>query len=161
MVDLLALTADLPVRHAAPGEALLVEGTRSGTLFVLVEGEVEVRLGDVVLAVVDEPGACLGEISVLLDRAHAATVVARTAVVVREAGDAQALLASDPRFGTAIATILAHRLDILNAYLADVLRQYGGGGGHLSLLHDVLADLSSSRPTDVQTGSDREPDPLY
>jgi hypothetical protein len=87
--------------------------------------------------------------------------VARTEVTVREAADARALLASDPRIGTAIATVLAHRLDLLNAYLADVLRQYGSSSGHLGLLHEVLADLSTSKPESIETGSEREPDPLY
>ena len=161
MHDLLALTADLPSRHAAAGEELLHEGGRSGSLLILVAGEVEVRRGDVTLAVVGEPGACLGEISVLLDRAHGATVVARTDVEVREAADAMALLTSDPRIGIAVAAVLAHRIDVLNAYLSDVLHQYGGAGGHLSLLHDVLADLATSRPQPIETGSAREPDPLY
>jgi CRP-like cAMP-binding protein len=161
MLDLLALTADLPTRAVSAGETLLVEGGRSGSLIILVAGEVEVCRGDVTLAVVDEPGACLGEISVLLDRPHGATVIARTDVVVREAPDAMELLTSDPRIGIAVAAVLAHRIDVLNAYLSDVLHQYGGAGGHLSLLHDVLADLATARPQAIETGSAREPDPLY
>jgi CRP-like cAMP-binding protein len=160
MADLLDLASDLPERVIPAGESLLVEGTTTGTLFVLVDGAVEVRRGDAVLAVVAHPGECLGEISALLGRPHGATVVALVPSRVRVAPDGAAFL-QRPDVARHIATGLAHRLETLNAYLVDVREQYAGAEGHLGLVHEVLADLASGPRRDVDVGSEREPDPRY
>lgn len=56
------------------GTVLLTEGSTSGQLYVLSEGSVEVLRGDTQVAVIGEPGAVFGEMSVLLNRPHTATV---------------------------------------------------------------------------------------
>jgi CRP/FNR family transcriptional regulator, cyclic AMP receptor protein len=161
MADLLTLTAGLPERSVAEGEAIIVAGGRSPALFVVVDGTFEVRHGDVLLAVVDEPGSCLGELSVLLDQPHHATVVARRPSVVRVAEDGAGFLRENGAAGLVVAEILAYRLDVLNGYLADIKAQYAASSGHLGLIHDVLADLASSKPQRIELGSEREPDPRY
>ena len=50
---------------------------------------------------------------------------------------------------------------MVNGYLADIKAQYGGTAGHLGLIHEVLADLTTSKPSTMELGSEREPDPLY
>ena len=161
MPDLLQLSVGLPERSFEAGEVLLAEGGDGGRLLVLVAGTVEVRKGDLVLAVVDEPGSCLGELAALLARSHSATVTARTPTTVREAADGGGFLHDHPEAALAVATELARRLDALNTYLVDVRQQYDGAGGHLDVLHEVLADLGGRRAKPVELGSDREPDPLY
>ena len=61
-------------REAQAGTLVLHEGSKTGHLFVLLEGRLEVIKGDAVVAVLTEPGAMLGEMSVLLDQPHTATV---------------------------------------------------------------------------------------
>ena len=61
-------------REAPAGTLVLHEGSKTGHLFVLLEGRLEVIKGDAVVAVLTEPGAMLGEMSVLLDQPHTATV---------------------------------------------------------------------------------------
>jgi CRP-like cAMP-binding protein len=78
----------LPERRFAAGSVLLAEGETSGLLFVLVEGEVEILKGTFQINTVADPGAIFGEISLLLDKPHMATVRAvsdcRVHVVERE-----------------------------------------------------------------------------
>ena len=61
-------------REVPAGTLILHEGGKTGHLFVLLEGRLEVVKGDSVVAVLIEPGAVLGEMSVLLDQPHTATV---------------------------------------------------------------------------------------
>ena len=55
-------------RSVPAGTLVIHEGGKTGHLFVLIEGRLEVVKGDSVVAVLTEPGAVLGEMSVLLDR---------------------------------------------------------------------------------------------
>jgi len=61
---------------------LLPEGQTSGHLYVLKSGSIEVLRGEMQVAVVEEPGAVFGEMSVLLNRPHTATVRALTPIEV-------------------------------------------------------------------------------
>jgi CRP-like cAMP-binding protein len=75
------LTAMIAVA-AEPGTAVVREGERGRGLLVLLEGSVEVRKndregGDVAIATVEAP-AVLGEMNLLTDQPHSATVRAVT-----------------------------------------------------------------------------------
>ena len=59
-------------RNVAAGTEVLHEGGRTGHLYVLIEGRLDVIRGDTVVASLSEPGAVLGEMSVLLDAPHIA-----------------------------------------------------------------------------------------
>jgi len=61
-------------RSVIAGTEVLHEGGRTGHLYVLIEGRLDVVKGDTVVATLTEPGAVLGEMSVLLDQPHTATV---------------------------------------------------------------------------------------
>ena len=54
-------------QSVAAGTEVVHEGGRTGHLYVLIEGRLEVIKGDTVVATITEPGAVLGEMSVLLD----------------------------------------------------------------------------------------------
>ncbi len=162
MRELLALCADFPQQVAEPGDVLLAAGPGTGKLLVLEEGEVEVRAGDVVLARVSDPGACFGEIAALLDGPHTASVIATTPTRLRVVPDAALALAEHPGLAVAVARLLAARLRLANAYLADLQRQYGGEQGNLGLVGEVLGALMrTDGETKVRPGSARDPDPLY
>jgi hypothetical protein len=68
--------AGLNERRFEAGDSILAEGSVTGTLFVLIDGAIEVRKGDVAVATVREPGALFGEMAVLLGTPHTASVVA-------------------------------------------------------------------------------------
>ena len=87
-----------------------MEGGRTDSLYVVVSGAfAQVRHGDVVLALVMEPGSCLGELSVLLEQPHHATVVASVPSRVRVAEQGSEFLRGNAEAALLVATILAYR----------------------------------------------------
>ena len=92
---------------------------------------------------------------------QSSTVVASVPSRVRVAEHGSELLRGNAEVTLLVATILAYRLDVLNGYLADIKAQYSDTAGHLGLIHEVLADLATSKPHAMELGSEREPDPLY
>ncbi len=81
------------------GALVIREGQTTGHLYVLIEGRLEVIKGDTVVAIITEPGAVLGEMSVLLDQPHTATVRAASDSTVYEIGDAASFLRQQPAVG--------------------------------------------------------------
>ena len=61
-------------RNVPAGTLIIHEGATTGHLYVLIEGRLEVSKGDAVVASITEPGAIVGEMSVLLGQPHTATV---------------------------------------------------------------------------------------
>jgi len=153
------LYLDHPVRPVAAGDVVVAEGERSGTLFVVGSGEFEVTRQGSTIARITEPGSVIGEGSVLLDTPHGATVTAATEGTVHVVSDVDAFLAGDAALE--VARMLAARLNRLVAYIADVKTQYGGAGGHLGMLDEILSELTFGAPPAAEPGSEREPDPYY
>ena len=146
-------------RLVAAGTVLLSEGMTSGHLYVLAEGKIEVVRGETQVAIVDEPGSVFGEMSVLLDTPHTATVRALSAATVFAYDDARSFMRSDPEITFVIARLLAQRLNSATTYLVDLKRQYAGQGNHLGMVSDVLASLIHQQDAEFTPGSDRLPDP--
>ena len=146
-------------RGVPAGTFVLHEGSKTGHLFVLLEGRLEVIKGDSVVAVLTEPGALLGEMSVLLDQPHTATVRAAADSIVYEFDDAAAFLRDQPQVSLLIARLLAQRLNVANTYLADLMRQYAGQGNHLSMVGELLQSMINLPPSQISPGSDRQSDP--
>jgi CRP/FNR family cyclic AMP-dependent transcriptional regulator len=146
-------------RNVSAGTLVLHEAGRTGHLYVLIEGRLEVIKGDTVVATITEPGAVLGEMSVLLDQPHTATVRAALDSVVYEIDDAASFLRAQPAVAILIARMLAQRLNAANTYLADIKRQYAGHGNHLAMVGDLLQSMINLPPSQVSPGSDRQSDP--
>jgi CRP-like cAMP-binding protein len=146
-------------RNVSAGTLVVHEGGRTGHLYVLIEGRLEVIKGDTVVATITEPGAVLGEMSVLLDQPHTATVRAALDSVVYEIDDAASFLRAQPAVAILIARMLAQRLNAANTYLADIKRQYAGHGNHLAMVGDLLQSMINLPPSQVSPGSDRQSDP--
>lgn len=144
----------------APDALVLKEGETTGRLYVLIDGKLEVLKGGTVVATVSEPGAMLGEMSVLLGQPHTATVRAATAARVYQFDDAAAFLKSQPAVALLVAQLLAQRLNAATTYLADIKRQYAGSGNHLSLIGSVLESLVNLTGSAPSPGSDRLPERL-
>jgi CRP-like cAMP-binding protein len=152
--DVLALSHGLPDREFAAGEDLLAEGERSGDLHVLVSGSVGIEVHGVLVKRVAEQGAFLGEISALLGTTHSARVYALEPTRTRMmAGDA---MLHNPDLLLAVARLLAARLQAMTGYLADLRTQYADSEGHLSLMADVLSELTATRPVTITPGSTRD-----
>jgi CRP/FNR family transcriptional regulator, cyclic AMP receptor protein len=146
-------------REASAGTLVLHEGSKTGHLFILLEGRLEVVKGDAVVAVLTEPGAVLGEMSVLLDQPHTATVRAASDSVIYEFDDAAAFLRKQPDVSLLIARLLAQRLNVATTYLADLMHQYAGHDNHLSMVGELLQSMINLPPSQVSPGSDRQSDP--
>ena len=106
--------AALPLAAYQPGETALSATSTTGRLLILKEGAVAVIKEGVEIARVTEPGAVFGELSVLLDQPHTADVRALEASQFHVA-DAATLLTSDPTAFLYVATVLAQRLDDVDA----------------------------------------------
>jgi CRP-like cAMP-binding protein len=139
---------------------VLREGDSAGAIWVLVSGSLRVVKGGIVVNLITQPGAVVGEVSVLLDTAYGATVEATEPVVMRQAADGRALLASSPAVTTLVAMGLAERLNFITTYLVDLRHQYGDAPG-LSMIPDVLRELSQRQRPLAKVGSARDPDPEY
>jgi CRP-like cAMP-binding protein len=146
-------------RAVSAGTLIIHEGGTTGHLFVLIEGRLDVIKGDTVVASITEPGAVVGEMSVLLDQPHTATVRAASDSTVYEFSDAASFLRDQPAVALLIARLLAQRLNVATTYLADIMHQYAGRGDHLSMVGEILQSMINLPPTEVSPGSDLQSDP--
>ena len=160
MRDLLALChGKLPERRYAAGEMVVEEGHRIGKIFVLAEGMVEIIKHGVGFNTISEPGAVFGEMSVLLDSAHTATVKTlepSTFYVVENPLD---FLRSTPEVALTVAELLARRLHAMTTYLVDLKQQFEDHDNHFGMIDEVLDVLSHAQHEGHAPGSDRDPDP--
>jgi CRP-like cAMP-binding protein len=141
MADILDYCEGLKQVSFKPGTVMLPEGERLGRLYVLVDGQVEVIRERTQVTHVDEPGSIFGEMAVLLDMPHSATVKALSAVTAYEIPDALTFLDSRPEFALHIATMLARRLYYTTSYLVDLQQQAAGKRQDLDLVDAILATL--------------------
>ena len=159
MTDVIALCSSLPQRTFRAGETILEDGARAGMLYILSAGTVEVLKGDFQVASVDTPGAFFGDVSVLLDQAHMATVRAVTDATLFVANDPLGFLHSNPEIALSLSRLLAKRLHSVTTYLVDLKRQFEDQGSHLAMVDEVLEALVHHQGTESTPGSDRCPDP--
>lgn len=159
MAEILTLCAGMPQRTVSAGEAILHEGERSGMIYILAEGSVEILKGDVQVNTAAEPGAIFGEMSVLLDAPHMATVKTLEPSRFYVAEDATGFLRSDPAVALVVARLLAKRLNAMISYLVDLKHQFEDHGSHLGIVDEVLESLVHHQGEEHAPGSDRDPDP--
>jgi CRP/FNR family cyclic AMP-dependent transcriptional regulator len=101
------------------GTELTKEGRIGNEFIIVLEGEIEIRRGDDVVAT-RGPGSYVGEIALLDNRPRTATVVAKTPVVIEVIGrrEFRSLLADAPELQQEIMTTMAQRLAELEAPVA-------------------------------------------
>lgn len=148
-----------PLETLAAGTVLLSEGETSGRLYVLASGAIEVLRGDTKVALVEEAGAVFGEMSVLLNRPHTATVRALTPITVYVFDDAESFLRSNPETAFLLGRLLAERLNAATTYLVDLKRQFEEHGDHLCMVGEVLEALIHQQHEDFSLEPEREGDP--
>jgi CRP-like cAMP-binding protein len=158
MREVLSVAAGLPEQRFAPGDVLLAEGGQDRKLFVLTQGEVEVLKGDTQVNTQSEPGSIFGELAVLLDVPHTATVRAVTPCRVLIVEDGAGFLRSHPDMAFHLARLLARKLNTITTYLVDLKRQFEDQGDHLGMVDEVLESLLHQQAEEHAPGSDRYPD---
>lgn len=135
------------------------EGTTSGHLYVLKDGMVEVLRGDTQVATVGEPGALFGEMSVLLNRPHTATVRTMTPCTLYVFDDAASFLRSNPEIAYHVAKLIAGRLNAATSYLADIKQQFEDRTDHLGMVGELLDTLMHNQEQEFNPGPERATDP--
>lgn len=100
------------------GHVLVPQGGKLGKLFVLRQGEVEIDRDGTFINSTSQPGAIFGEMSLLLDMPHSATVRAVSDIEVFVIDDALAVLEANPGWTLQIARLLARRVNMTTALLA-------------------------------------------
>lgn len=104
------------------GDFILREGKNTFAVFVLIKGSVEIIKNGVRINVVSEPGAILGEMSVLLDSPNTASV--------RTLEDAEFYIAEQdyvqnhPEIIHHVAQQLARRLFSINSWVSQLREAY-------------------------------------
>lgn len=122
MSAILNLCQGIPLQSINPGTILLAEGKHDRTLCVLVDGEVEILKDDFQVNTVSEPGAVFGEMSILLNSPHTATVRARTPCRVHMIEDGDAFLRENKDMAYDLLKIVAGRLQGVTTHLANLNR---------------------------------------
>ena len=147
----------VPLEHRASGSVILEEGQKTGRVYVLAEGRIEVLRGGTQVTILDEPGSLVGEMSVLLGVPHTATARALGDVRVHVIEDAAGFFSANPGLSWLVARLLANRLNAATTYLVDLKRQFAGSSDHLEMVGDVLETLIHQQEQDFVPGSDRDP----
>jgi CRP/FNR family transcriptional regulator, cyclic AMP receptor protein len=103
----------------APGDSLFREGDKGEKTYVVLEGELDVLLGDFVLETVG-PGALIGEMALIDDSPRTATAVAKTSCRLAEIDRRRFhfVVQQTPHFATHVMKTLADRLRRMNAVAA-------------------------------------------
>ena len=152
---------DLPLVSLKTGERLLEQGGKPEGIYFLHEGSVKVTKDGYKVAATAERGAVFGEMSVLLDREHSASVECLEDSNFYYVELPRKYLEDNPAVIWHMAQLLALRLFNLDQYLVDVKNQYVGHD-HLEMVDDVLETLLNQQATKpVQREDSKRDTPDY
>jgi len=103
----------------AAGDFLFQEGEKGDKMYVLLEGEIDIFLGDFVLETA-VPGFLIGETALIDDALRTANAVAKTSSKLAQIDRRRfhVLVQQTPHFATHVMKILADRLRHMNAVMA-------------------------------------------
>ncbi len=146
MKRILELCEGMEIVSFAAGHVMLPEGGKTGCLYFLISGAVEITKGETPITIIREPGAVLGELSILLDQPHTAGVEAieETTCYVTRGG--REFLQQHPQIVLAVAELLACRLKSMLGYLGDLKAQYEDRKDHLGMVDELLLNLAHRTP---------------
>ena len=142
--DVMERVESLPERAVEPGEVVVHAGGATGQLMFLKRGTLDIEIEDEHLMRVSEPGAVVGDIAVLLDRPHTATVRAAAPSALYVVDDPIRFLRNEPELLLYVARVLAERLNAVNHLLIDSRKRISEGGEKSGLLADVLGRVSQA-----------------
>lgn len=142
MASILTLVQAQPLKSLAPGEPLIAEGDAGGDLYVLQSGRLIVSRDGIDIATIVEPGALIGEMSVLLGIDHSATVRADRPSEVRVIDNAIAFLERTPLMALHVATLACERLDRTTGLLVELRKEAEGKAAEQGFLGRILAAIT-------------------
>lgn len=143
MANILALTKGQPQRSLVSGETLIAAGDPGGELFVLESGRLRVSRDGVQIATISEPGALIGEMSVLLGDEHSASVTAEVATIVRVIEEALPFLERTPLMALHVATLACRRLEKTSALAVQLAREAEGKSAEQGFLSRLFGALTA------------------
>ena len=109
-------------------------------------GSLIVERDGVKIATIDEPGALIGEMSVLLGVDHSATVRAEMHSTVRVIDDAIPFLERNPLMALHVATLACERLDRTSALVVQLRKESEASGAEQGLLGRIFSSLTAPAP---------------
>jgi CRP/FNR family cyclic AMP-dependent transcriptional regulator len=136
---------NLPIRQVAAGECVIEQGTKTGRLFILIEGKVEIVKDTEVIVTADRAGDIFGDLSTLLDLPHTTSVRAVCDSRFYVAEDARQFLNQNPPVLMFLCELLARRLVSANDYLVNLKHQFEGHD-HFDMIDKVLESLLNRHP---------------
>jgi CRP-like cAMP-binding protein len=110
----------LPEEKFGGGATILEEGKEGRRVFVLKEGSVSVMAAGNELCKANAPGTIFGEISVLLDGTHTATVVAEEDCSFYVIDSLMNYLEEHPKTAIEVAKVLATRVMNMNLHYLEI-----------------------------------------
>ncbi len=146
MASLLTLTKSQPTRTLKTGEALITTGEATGELYVLEQGRLIVERGGVDIATIVEPGALVGEMSVLLGTDPSANVRAAVPTTVRVIDNALGFLERTPLVAMHVATLACARLDATSALLVELKQETATTHSDQNILNRIWGALMEPEP---------------
>jgi len=110
---------DTDTLKLAPGDFLFREGNSGEEMYVLLEGEIEIFLGDFVIETA-EAGVLIGEMALIENNPRTANAVAKTTASLAKIDRRRFhfLVQQTPHFATHVMKTLADRLRYMNAVTA-------------------------------------------
>lgn len=158
MNSVLSLCKGLPQKVFEKGDTLMTEGGKDKLIYVLIDGGVDIFKRDILVSSQSEPGGIYGELAVLLDVPHTATVKAASRCNTYVVENANEFLRCNPDLSYQLAALLARKLNSITSYLADLKQQYRDRDDHLGMVDEVLETLLHEQVEELEPGSDRYPD---
>ena len=98
-------------RAFACGQTLFEKGELGDVLYIVAEGQVEIRAGEQILETIG-PGGIVGEIALIDDQPRMATAIAHTDCLLTPVSRAHflTLVQRNPRFALQVMRVMADRL---------------------------------------------------
>ena len=103
-------------RTYQPGERVFIEGSPGSTMYVVLDGNIEIRVGNKSMEVAGR-GSIIGEMALIDSSARSATVVAQDFCVLAQVNRSQflSLMQKTPLFGLSVMKSLVTRLRNMDA----------------------------------------------
>ena len=159
MKEILQFCTGLEQVNMGPGETLLKKGESSNKIYFLIDGEVSIEKQGVEINVVSEPGSIFGEMSVLLNLPHMATVTTNKPSKFYFAENGAEFLKNNHGISYYISKILATRLHGVTSYLVDLKNQFQDHPTHhFRMVDSVLEKIVNEQDDESVLGSDRVDD---
>lgn len=151
MADILESLEGRDVQRFEAGRVLIRQGDRTGRLFFLIEGSVEVFKDDVRVASTSQSGVVFGEMAAILGVEHTATVKTAAPSTFYVVENSDEFLKTSPEMSHYLCSLLARRLDSVNSYLVEV-KHRSDGNEHLDTVIGALEALLHAQPARARSG---------